>query len=344
MLPVQQFHLASLIVLATICAGLDLLWFARPTNNMLSSNTSNEFNYCGHPPTSKSGSRIVNGVEASKNEFPWIAKLLVDFVTVGAGSLITDRHILTAAHCLVFYNESVPLFPHCTSSDPRKNYEALPVSFFSFVLGSYATVNLPKDKVLQTLSYVLHPQFDIFNSGQEVIQVNDIAIATIAPVTFSHRIVPICLPLPNEAIPNWMKVTVAGWGTIVDSTTLTQNSSVRSQVLMKTSLTYVPFEYCTAYTNLQPYLTRRNCIAPYEKEILCLYGNNTDSCRGDSGGPVMSQQFNNFYTVAGIVSWGIGCNRPNTPSAYTNVRQFFKWIMKHTRDGFYLPRPPLDQK
>ena len=44
--------------------------------------------------------RVVNGWPAEKNEWPWIAQLRNNGRQFCGGSLIDDRHILTAAHCV----------------------------------------------------------------------------------------------------------------------------------------------------------------------------------------------------------------------------------------------------
>ena len=47
--------------------------------------------------------------------------------------------------------------------------------------------------------------------------------------------------------------------------------------------------------------------------------------QGDSGGPLVVRTFGGF-TLAGIVSAGIGCGRPGLPGIYANVAALRSWV------------------
>uniref|UniRef100_A0A4W3I6T0 Peptidase S1 domain-containing protein n=1 Tax=Callorhinchus milii TaxID=7868 RepID=A0A4W3I6T0_CALMI len=52
-----------------------------------------------------------------------------------------------------------------------------------------------------------------------------------------------------------------------------------------------------------------------------------DTCQGDSGGPLLCQDVDSrAWILAGIVSGGIGCARPNLPGIYAKTTAFSNWI------------------
>ena len=61
--------------------------------------------------------------------------------------------------------------------------------------------------------------------------------------------------------------------------------------------------------------------SPENKVILLLFLQGKASCQTDSGGSFICNS-----KLAGVVSWGIGCTRPDLPGVYTNVKTYVDWI------------------
>ncbi|MEV0174041.1 serine protease [Streptomyces sp. NPDC050803] len=102
--------------------------------------------------------------------------------------------------------------------------------------------------------------------------------------------------------------TVAGWGAATEG-------GAQQRYLLKATVPFVSDATCRSYSGYSGLIPSEEICAGYT-------AGGVDTCQGDSGGPMFRRDASNAWIQVGIVSWGIGCARPNAPGVYTEVSTF----------------------
>ncbi|GAB1606624.1 venom protease-like [Argonauta hians] len=126
---------------------------------------------------------IVGGTTAEPCEFPWMAFIRIENIICG-GSLIDNKHILTAAHC-VHYKQPEEIVVSLGTNDNQFTQRA--------VVSKVTT----------------HPYYREYYNYI----INDVAILTLRDeIKLSWCISPICLPDPQFPVTDTQQCYVTGWG------------------------------------------------------------------------------------------------------------------------------------
>ncbi|XP_051994118.1 transmembrane protease serine 3 [Xyrauchen texanus] len=142
---------------------------------------------CGSRPAIRS--RIVGGNVSSPGQVPWQVSLHYQNQHLCGGSIISDRWIVTAAHCVYGFAQPLLWSVHAGIIDqPVSGSEALSV-----------------EKIIYHTSY-----------NPEGLNYDIALIKLKLPLSFNDQVVPICLPGYGETFEAGQMCLISGWGATQD--------------------------------------------------------------------------------------------------------------------------------
>jgi secreted trypsin-like serine protease len=302
--------------------------------------------------------KIVGGCPADMANWPGQAAIRLGVEDEAAafyfcgGTAISDRWVLTAAHCLPDYIASLERsFPDSTGNQHNGRLQV--------VLGAQDLRAVEPAQVFNVEKLIIHETYRTA-IDKALAFPTQWALDRI-PSETGHDIALLRLDRPwggdlsrlslssasDPQTPPQIQVRVAGFGTTIftnppkvkryDRIGRPGELHAGSATLLETAVATVGTSNCA----------QRYSSAAIGNGQICagLEEGGQDSCQGDSGGPLVAEGEDAEPRQIGIVSWGDECAKKKAYGVYTRVSNFADWIQKHVgplRSGSrFGPQPNL---
>jgi len=246
----------------------------------------------GPPAAAHAEGKIVGGVEAAENQWPWIVALFIDDAWFCGGALISDTHVLTAAHCVEG------------------------ATYFDIMAGAHNVRASSEPHRVEITSYngFTHENWDSNNLA------NDVALIELpSKIAFNDYIKPSCLPAKGDTADAGELVTAIGWGKPSDSA-----GGISPVLRMVADLPIITNQECNAiYGIVGPGVV---CINTTGGKGTC-NGDSGGPLNTKSGMKAAGQQ----WTQVGVVSFGAsaGCE-VGYPAGFSRTEYYLDWISQNT--------------
>jgi len=251
---------------------------------------------CG---VSGGSNRIVGGVEAKVNEFPWIASMSLNFGGAVSdhmcgGTLVSAEWIVTAAHCLYKDNDFKTLY-----LPSEQEWTLMEHDFFSTTETKIPTIKVKVEKV------IVSPEW---NSQTTM---GDIALIKLTKPVDLKKYTPACLANTGDSFVG-KSAWVYGWGQT------SFKADMGASKLRKLEVKVASNKECMAWS------AKNSMNWDLKSSQVCAgAGSGKDACKGDSGGPLTSV-VNGRHVLIGDVSNGNACKGPY--AVFGSIAYYRKWI------------------
>ncbi|XP_019874727.1 serine protease gd [Aethina tumida] len=248
---------------------------------------------------------IIGGESTSPDQYPWVVAMMVAASKLRyqykcTGSLISDRHVITAAQCVQYYSVRVV--------EPDDILLIMGTSNLS----RWATSDAVKRSAVKITT---HPEYTQY-SGH-----GDLCVIEFAPpVKFTNKLRPICLWSQNNDLEPYVgqRGRVCGWG----KTTKDAEGDMMGSYHTVT-LPMVSQEECLRSNYAFQNITSEKTFCAGEK-------NESGPCIGDGGaGFMLKSKSDNLWYLRGLVSktfkQGDTCNL-NEYVVFCDVAKYSDWV------------------
>ncbi|XP_049342197.1 tissue-type plasminogen activator isoform X1 [Astyanax mexicanus] len=248
--------------------------------------------------------RIRGGQVSDIREQPWQAAITVyrprsqshNFLC--GGVLIESCWVLSAAHCF------------------QEGYNA---GRLRVTLGrTFRLQNSSSEQIFDVEKYWIHEQYndETYDNDIALLKLSsDVGICAVS----SPEVLPVCLPDPGAVFPEQTECEISGYGKEEEFSPFYSDRVKQGHVRLW------PEKNCVS-EKLSGRLVTKNMLCAGDTR------NRDDACKGDSGGPLVCQKDGRMNLV-GLISWGDGCGKKDTPGVYTRVINYLSWISSKIRSN-----------
>lgn len=230
--------------------------------------------------------QIVGGEQASRNEHPWMVYLTI---RNSGGTFSCGGSLIS--------EEWVLSAAHCLD----------PGSTVTVSVGVFDLRETARRNRFDAESIFVHPSYRNVSTGFDIALIK---LDRAVPTSLVSRYAKLpSVSLNNSEVGTGDTLKTMGWGR-------TSEGGSSPNILRQVLVPVVSEATCErAYGSINN--TTQVCAG--------FPAGGRDSCQGDSGGPLLFSRNGDDY-VAGIVSYGQGCARPNAPGVYTRTSGYLSWI------------------